>query len=79
MGIETLKLEGPDLIFTTRDPRKLEHVFNAAPGRVSVLDEVTLYYRPPSNYLDPPETLLAVLRKLLVRPIADLKTVVASG
>jgi transcription-repair coupling factor (superfamily II helicase) len=69
LGIDTLKLEGPDLIFTTRDPRKLEAVFNNAPGRVSVLDETTLYYRPPSNYLDPPETLLAVLRKLLVRPV----------
>lgn len=69
LGIDTLKLEGPDLIFTTRDPRKLEAVFTNAPGRVSVLDESTLYYRPPSNYLDPPETLLAVLRKLLVRPV----------
>jgi hypothetical protein len=35
---------------------------------VRVVDEKTVYYRPPENYLDPPETLLAVLRKLLVRP-----------
>ena len=74
LGIDTLKLEGPDLIFTTREPQKLEIVFSAAPGRVSVLDESTLYYRPPSNYLDPPDTLLAVLRKLLVRPVAELVT-----
>ncbi len=71
LGTDTLKLEGPDLIFTARDPRKLESVFNNAPGRVSVLDEKTLYYRPPSNYLSPPETLLAVLRKLLVRPVVE--------
>jgi len=69
LGTDTLKLEGPDLIFTTRNPRKLEALFESAPGRVSVLDEKTMYYRPPSNYLSPPETLLAVLRKLLVRPI----------
>ncbi len=71
LGTDTLKLEGPDLIFTTRDPRKLEAIFTNAPGRVSVLDEKTLYYRPPSNYLSPPETLLAVLRKLLVRPVVE--------
>ena len=75
LGIDTLKLEGPDLIFTTRSPKKLETVFANAPGRVSVLDEMTLYFRPPSNYLDPPETLLAVLRKLLVRPVAQEATV----
>jgi transcription-repair coupling factor (superfamily II helicase) len=69
LGTDTLKLEGPDLIFTARDLRKLESIFNNAPGRVSVLDEKTLYYRPPSNYLSPTETLLAVLRKLLVRPV----------
>jgi transcription-repair coupling factor (superfamily II helicase) len=78
LGIDTLKLEGPDLIFTTRSPKKLQAVFANAPGRVSVLDEMTLYYRPPSNYLDPPETLLAVLRKLLVRPVAQ-EAAVASG
>ena len=72
LGVDTLKLEGPDLIFTTRDPRKLEGVFSAAPGRVSVLDDSTLYYRPPSNYLEPAETLLAVLRKLLVRRLEEV-------
>ncbi len=70
LGVDTLKLEGPDLIFTARDPKKLASKFDSAPGRVSVLDDKTLYYRPPNNYLDPPETLLAVLRKLLVRPVA---------
>ena len=69
LGVDTLKLEGPDLIFTTREPKKLNEMFQSAPGRVSVLDESTLYYRPPANYLDPPDTLLAVLRKLLVRPV----------
>ncbi len=74
LGVDTLKLEGPDLIFTTQSPQRLEDVFTNAPGRVSVLDDSTLYYRPPSNYLDPPDTLLAVLRKLLVRPVNALNT-----
>ena len=76
LGIDTLKLEGPDLIFTTKQPQKLEQVFSAAPGRVSVLDESTVYYRPPSNYLEPADTLLAVLRKLLVRPVLQEAVIV---
>jgi hypothetical protein len=32
----------------------------------------SVYFRPPSNYLEPATTLLAVLRKLLVRPMAEV-------
>ncbi|MFA9477997.1 transcription-repair coupling factor [Phycisphaerales bacterium AB-hyl4] len=78
LGIDGLKLEGPDLIFTTRQAAKLNDVFVDAPGRVSLIDEKTVYYRPPSNYLQPIETLLAVLRKLLVRPLRQA-TVPAEG
>jgi len=67
LDVKKLKLEGPDLIFMTDHPQELEPVFEGAPGRVSVIDEQTVYYRPPANYLKPAETLLAVLRKLLVR------------
>ena len=69
LGIDTLKLEGPDLIFTLRPEADLSGIFDHAPGRVSVLDQATLYYRPPGNYLTEVGTLLAVLRKLLVRPL----------
>ncbi|MEX0886457.1 MAG: transcription-repair coupling factor [Phycisphaeraceae bacterium] len=69
LGIEMIKLEGRDLIFKTHAAAKLSDVFAAAPGRVSLLDETTIYYRPPEGYLEPIETLLAVLRKLLVRPV----------
>jgi hypothetical protein len=43
-------------------------------GRVGLVDTPTeakpgtVYFRSPSNYLEPATTLLAVLRKLLVRP-----------
>jgi len=70
-GVETLKLDGPDLIFTTHRPRKIEELIDGAPGRVSVLDDETLYYRPPEQYLSPTSTLIAVLRKLFVRPLRE--------
>ncbi|MEM6334732.1 MAG: TRCF domain-containing protein, partial [Planctomycetota bacterium] len=71
LAIRTLKLDGPDLIFTTENKAattSLQPLFQDAPGRATVLDNTTLYYRPPANYLAPPDTLLAVLRKLLLRP-----------
>ncbi|MEM6756674.1 MAG: transcription-repair coupling factor [Planctomycetota bacterium] len=74
LGVRTLKLDGPDLIFTAEDKNathRLNERFRGAPGRATVLDDTTLYYRPPANYLAPPATLLAVLRKLLVRSGAD--------
>jgi len=75
LGIERLQLEGPDLIFTVGSimnaAKNLEKVFAAAPGRVTVLDEKTVYWRPPAKYVEEPDTLLAVLRKLLVRPVRE--------
>ncbi len=66
--VESIKLDGPDLIFRTRQPQKLDAVFTGAPGRATMIDDRTVYYRPPPAYLEPP-TLVAVLRKLLVRPL----------
>ena len=68
LGIDKLKLEGPDLIFIAPSVAKLEPVFTDAPGRATLLDEKTLYWRPPAKYLEDNSTMLAVLRKLLVRP-----------
>ncbi len=69
LRIDILKLEGPDLIFTTQSIGPLEQALKGAPGRVTVLEDGKVYYRPPANYLTESSTLLAVLRKLLVRPI----------
>jgi transcription-repair coupling factor (superfamily II helicase) len=62
--IDRIKLDGPDLIFIVRRAALLDDVFRRAGGRVSVIDEKTIYWRPPPSYLHPP-TLLAVLRKML--------------
>ena len=67
LGIESIRVDGPDVIFKTPRPAKLDDTLRNAPGRVSVIDDNTIYFRPPPAYLEPP-TLLAVLRKLLVTP-----------
>lgn len=71
LRIDKIQLEGPDLIFTTSKTGAVSKYFENAPGRATVLDDNTIYWRPPSNYLDDPSTLMAVLRKLLVRPLRD--------
>jgi transcription-repair coupling factor (superfamily II helicase) len=71
MRIDRIKLEGPDLIFTAGKAELIKPIFESAPGRATVLDEQTLYWRPPGNYLSEPGTLIAVLRKLLVRPMRE--------
>ncbi len=68
LDVDALNLQGPDLIFRTPSPKALLEVLEGAPGRVSLIDETTIYFRPPTNYLQPIGTLLAILRKLLVRP-----------
>ena len=69
LQVRALKLDGPDLIFRTDRPQKLDPLLSSAAGRVSIIDDKTVYYRPPASYLDPPSTLITVLRKLLVAPI----------
>lgn len=66
LNIDSIKLDGPDLIFKTRQPHELALRLADAPGRVTQLDEQTLYYRPPAHYVESAQTLLAVLRKRFV-------------
>ena len=69
--VTMLKLEEKDLIFKTQKPAIIQNLLTQAPGRISVIDQNLVYYRPPQNYLSPPATLLAILRKILVRPLRD--------
>lgn len=71
LEVDALKLDGPDLIFRTNKPQKLDEILSSAPGRASIIDHSTVYYRPPANYLSQTSTMLAVLRKLLVRPVVN--------
>ena len=70
LDVESVKLEGLDVILKSNQPHTLDRVMKGAPGRVSLIDESTVYFRPPANYLEP-ATLMAVLRKLLVRPVRE--------
>lgn len=68
-NVESLRRVGPDLVFLTTDPRRLEPLFAQAPGRTSLIDQKTIYWRPPPAYLENRDTMLAVLRKLLIRSL----------
>ncbi len=71
-GIDSIKLDGPDLIFKVTDEThavRLKNRFTKTPGRASIIDPQTVYFRPPANYLEP-GSLLAVLRNMLVRKMA---------
>ncbi len=70
-GIDMIKRDGEDLIFTAASAGRLLEHFATAPGRATVVDEVSLYWRPPAAYLQSPGTMLAVLRKLWVRPLRE--------
>jgi len=59
----------PDNIgFDPSDNRKTNDNPLASAKSLGVIDHETIYYRPPENYLEP-GTLMAVLRKLIVRPV----------
>lgn len=77
-GITRVKLAGPDLMFATTPSRarSVQAAFVDAPGRVTLVDDKDVFYRPPAAYLEEVPTLLAVLRKLLVTP---LRSQVAPG
>jgi len=68
LGIETIKVDGPDVILRTAKPKKTQMLFQGIIGRSSVVDDHTVYYRPPKRYMEP-TTLLAVLRKRLVAAV----------
>ena len=69
LRVDRIRREGADLIFTTRKPQTLSPLFEQAPGRTTLIDQDQLYWRPPPKYLEEPGTIVAVLRKLLVRPV----------
>jgi transcription-repair coupling factor (superfamily II helicase) len=52
------------VILTVRDASRAQAVLTGAPGRLTVLDEKTVYLRLPSGFLES-DTLLMILRNLL--------------
>jgi transcription-repair coupling factor (superfamily II helicase) len=63
-GIESIIRKEPDVILTVRDASRAQAGLTGAPGRLTVVDEKTIYLRLPSGFLES-DTLLMVLRNLL--------------
>lgn len=63
-GIESIIRKEPDVVLTVREAQKAQSVLLGAPGTLRVIDEKTVYLRPPPIYLEP-ETLLIMLRNLV--------------
>ncbi|MBN1554403.1 MAG: transcription-repair coupling factor [Phycisphaerae bacterium] len=65
VGVQSMVRMTPDIIFRVRDfqdHQSLRRVFEGVAGSVRVVDQHTLHWRPPKNYLEMP-TLLTVLLK----------------
>lgn len=71
LRIDRIRRAGADLIFTTSQAHAVMPLFTDAPGRTLLIDTDEVYWRPPPKYLEDPATIVAVLRKLLVRPVRD--------
>ena len=63
-GVESIIKHPPDVILKLRDAQRVQVALNNAPGSLRIIDERTLYFRPPPAYLEP-EVLLTVLRNLM--------------
>ena len=63
-GIESVVKKTPDVVLTVNDAALAQKALTKAPGRLSVVDERTVYLRLPPTFLES-ETLLMVLRNLL--------------
>ncbi len=72
LGVERLVRDGADLVFSTQFVKDLSPLLAQARGTVRLVDTPTqgkagtIYYRPPASYFEQPDSLFAVLRKLLV-------------
>lgn len=64
--ISSISRHGPDIVFAIDSVAEAEPAFIDAPGTVRMPDDKTIYLRLPPAYLEP-DTLLAVLRKMLQR------------
>jgi len=64
MGIDSIILMAPDVIFSVSDFSTAQSLFEDAPGSVRLPDDRTVYWRPPKAYLEMP-TLVNVLLKRL--------------
>jgi transcription-repair coupling factor (superfamily II helicase) len=63
-GIESIIRKEPDVVLTVRDASRAQAGLTGSPGRLTVLDEKTVYLRLPKSFMES-DTLLMILRNLL--------------
>ena len=67
LGMDSIVLMRPDVIFSVREWKKAQHAFEGAVGTVRLPDDSTVHWRMPPHYLEQPSTMLAVIRSQLRR------------
>jgi transcription-repair coupling factor (superfamily II helicase) len=65
-GIDSIVKQSPDIVLTVRDAQKAQFAMTGAPGRLTVVDEKTVYFRPPPVFMEP-DTMLVMLRNLFMQ------------
>jgi len=63
-GIESIIRKEPDVVLTVRDASRAQAGLTGSPGRLTVLDEKTVYLRLSKSFMES-DTLLMILRNLL--------------
>ncbi len=63
-GIDGIIRKAPDVVLTVRDAARAQVALAGAPGTVRLVDERTVYLRPPPSFLEP-EPLLMMLKNLM--------------
>ncbi len=63
-GISSIVKHPPDVILKLRDAQRVQKALVGAPGSLRIVDDSTLYFRPPASYLEG-DVLLMVLRNLM--------------
>ncbi|HEX4053587.1 MAG TPA: transcription-repair coupling factor [Tepidisphaeraceae bacterium] len=63
-GIESIIKKEPDVVLTVANAERAQAGLTGSPGRLTVLDEKTVYLRLPPSFLES-DTLLMILRNLL--------------
>jgi len=64
LGVQSIILMGPDLVFAVRDFNTARGVFDGAAGSVRLPDEQTVHWRPPPAYRQMPTLIRILLERL---------------
>ena len=64
LGVESIYLHAPDIVFKIASHEKAMAIFENPQGPVRLIDDKTVHWRPPTNYLEMPTLLRVILRRL---------------